>query len=250
MSDSVRPHRRQPTRLPRPWDSPGKNTGVGRHFLLQCKKVKSERDVAQSCLTLSDPMDWSLPGSSVHGIFQARVLEWGAIAFSRSIHISAKWTIMLFSVAVPLWNPSGSPHWLLLLRIFAGPHAHLFYSAPKSWRPQHSASSIHSRFLEDSSFSKTLWGQSWNFYSHLLSPKSKLLERSLLWTWLPPGWLIIITDSTYPSQGEGAFKSPHCSNLLLESHVVQRFIQVLTWILPLAASLISFPTILPAAHSS
>ena len=78
----MRPHRRQPTRLPRPWDSPGKNTGVGCHFLLQCMKVKSESDVPQSCLTLSDPMDCSPPGSSVHGIFQARVLEWGAIAFS------------------------------------------------------------------------------------------------------------------------------------------------------------------------
>ena len=82
MSDSVRPHRRQPTRLPRPWDSPGKNTGVGGHFLLQCMKVKSESEVAQSCPTLSDPMDCSPPGSSAHGIFQARVLEWGAIAFS------------------------------------------------------------------------------------------------------------------------------------------------------------------------
>ena len=72
----------QPTRLPRPWDSPGKNTGVGCHFLLQCMKVKSESEVAQSCPTLSDPMDCSPPGSSIHGIFQARVLEWGAIAFS------------------------------------------------------------------------------------------------------------------------------------------------------------------------
>ena len=82
VSDSVQPHRRQPTRLPRLWDSPGKNTGVGCHFLLQCMKVKSESEVAQSCLTLSDPMDCSLPVSSIHGIFQARVLEWGAIAFS------------------------------------------------------------------------------------------------------------------------------------------------------------------------
>ena len=82
VSDSVQPQRRQPTRLPCPWDSPGKNTGVGCHFLLQCMKVKSESEDAQSCLTLSDPMDHSLPGSSVHGIFQARVLEWGAIAFS------------------------------------------------------------------------------------------------------------------------------------------------------------------------
>ena len=78
----MRPHRLQPTRLPRPWDSPGKNTGVGCHFLLQCMKMKSESEVAQSCLTLSNPMDCSLPGSSFHGIFQARVLEWGAIAFS------------------------------------------------------------------------------------------------------------------------------------------------------------------------
>ena len=74
---------RQPTRLPHPWDSPGKNTGVGCHFLLQCMKVKSESEVAQSCPTPSNPMDCSPPGSSVHGIFQARVLEWGAIAFSK-----------------------------------------------------------------------------------------------------------------------------------------------------------------------
>ena len=84
MFDSVRPHRRQPTSLPCPWDSPGKSTGVGCHFLLQCMKVKSEREVAQSCLTLRNPMDCSPPGSSVHGIFQARVLEWGAITFSES----------------------------------------------------------------------------------------------------------------------------------------------------------------------
>ena len=78
----MRPHRRQPTRLPRPWDSPGKNTGVGCHFLLQRMKVKSESEVVQSCPTLSDPMDCSPPGPSIHGIFQARVLEWGAITFS------------------------------------------------------------------------------------------------------------------------------------------------------------------------
>ena len=88
MSDSVRPHRWQPTRLPRPWDSPGKNTRVGCHFLLQCIKVKSESEVTQSCPTRSDPMDCSPPGSSIHGIFQARVLEWGAIAFSLYKYIS------------------------------------------------------------------------------------------------------------------------------------------------------------------
>ena len=78
----LQPHRRQPTRLPRPGDSPGKNTGVGCHFLLQCVKLKSESEAAQSCLALRDPVDCSPPGSSAHGIFQARVLEWVAIAFS------------------------------------------------------------------------------------------------------------------------------------------------------------------------
>ena len=75
----MQPYRRQPTRLPCTWDSPGKNTGVGCHFLLQCMKVKTESEVTQSRSTLSDPMDCSLPGSSAHGIFQARVLEWSAI---------------------------------------------------------------------------------------------------------------------------------------------------------------------------
>ena len=89
MSDSVRPHGWQPTRLPRPWDSPGKNTGVGCHFLLQCMKVKSDSEVY-----LSDPMDCSLPGTSLHGIFQARVLEWGAIAFSSFMPIEHKYELM------------------------------------------------------------------------------------------------------------------------------------------------------------
>ena len=82
---TVRPHRRQPTRLPHPWDSPGKNTGVGCHFLLQCMNVKIESEVVQSCLTLCNLMDCSLPGPSVHGIFQAKVLEWVAMSFSNSI---------------------------------------------------------------------------------------------------------------------------------------------------------------------
>ena len=75
LCDPVQPHRRQPTRLPRPWDSPGKNTGVGCHFLLQCMKVKSESEVTQSYPTLNDPMDCSPPGSSIHRIFPARVLH-------------------------------------------------------------------------------------------------------------------------------------------------------------------------------
>ena len=103
MSDSVRPHRQKPTRLPHPWESPGKNTGVGCHFLLQCMKVKSESEVTQSCPTLSDPMDCSPPGPSVHGIFQARVLEWGAIAFSNiGEYIYPKANIFKFKKLYPL----------------------------------------------------------------------------------------------------------------------------------------------------
>ena len=93
MSDSVRPQRQQPTKLTRPWDSPGKNAGVGCHFLLQCMKVKSESEVAQSCSTFHEPMGCSPPGSSIHGIFQARVLEWGAIAFSDTF---IKFSVYLF----------------------------------------------------------------------------------------------------------------------------------------------------------
>ena len=88
--DSVRPCRWQPSRLPRPCDSPGKNPGVGCHFLLQCMKVKSESEVAQSCPTPSDPMDCSPPGSSVHRILQARSLEWVAISFSYYITRSSE----------------------------------------------------------------------------------------------------------------------------------------------------------------
>ena len=88
MSNCSRPYVLQPIRLFCPWDSPSKNTGVGCHFLLQCKK--SESEVAESCLTFSDTMEWSLPSSSVHGIFQARVLEWFAIAWQATIHGVAK----------------------------------------------------------------------------------------------------------------------------------------------------------------
>ena len=85
MSDSVRPHRRQPTRLHHPWDSPGKNTGVGCHFLLQCMKVKSGNEVAQLCPTLSNSMACSLPGSSIHGIFQEEY--WSGLSFPPPGHI-------------------------------------------------------------------------------------------------------------------------------------------------------------------
>ena len=113
VSDSVRPHRRQPTRVPHPWDSPGKNMEVGCHFLLQCMKMKSESEVAQLCMTLGDTMDCSPPGSSAHGIFQARVLEWGAIAFSNCSNAAATAAKLLQS-CLALCNaidgsPPGSP---------------------------------------------------------------------------------------------------------------------------------------------
>ena len=103
----MQPHRRQPTRLPRPWDSPGKNTGVGCHFLLQCMKVKRESEVAQSCPTLCDPTDCSLPGSSAHGIFQARVLEWGAIMSQIIPHVMELILLMEipFSSCFPILYP-------------------------------------------------------------------------------------------------------------------------------------------------
>ena len=85
---TLQPYRPQSTKLRHPWDSPCKNVGVGCHFLLQCMKVKSESEVTQSCPTLRDPMDCSPPGSSIHGIFQARILEWVAIAFSEQIFLT------------------------------------------------------------------------------------------------------------------------------------------------------------------
>ena len=84
-----------PTRLPHPWDSPGKNTGVGCHFLLQCMTVKSESEVAQSCLTLRDPMDCSPLGSPIPGITKARTLEWVAISFSNAW----KWKVKMKSLS-------------------------------------------------------------------------------------------------------------------------------------------------------
>ena len=118
MSDSVGPQRWQPTRLPRPWDSPATNTGVGCHFLLQRTKVKSESEVAQLCLTLSNPMDCSPPGSSIHGIFQARVLEWGASAGVKPKHQCNKdttYTAWVLSHHLHQKIESSQPCFLLLI---------------------------------------------------------------------------------------------------------------------------------------
>ena len=134
MSYSVQPHRQQPTRLLCPWDSPGKNTGVGCHVLLQCMKVKSESEVAQSCPTLSDPMDCSLPGSSTHGIFQARVLEWVTIAFSKLVPNSSSWFVkawficpfLVLSIHVPRALPAISRH---LIKVSNKKHSSLNISS-------------------------------------------------------------------------------------------------------------------------
>ena len=131
MSDSVRPHRRQPTRLRCPWDPPGKNTGVGCHFLLQCMKMKSESEVAESCPTLSNPMGCSLPGSSIHGIFQARVLEWGATAFSgikwkplikKMHHVSSMFIAVLFTITNIWKQPKclSTDEWVMMVHIHNG----------------------------------------------------------------------------------------------------------------------------------
>ena len=123
MSNSVWLHRQQPTRLPHPWDSPGKNTGVGCHFLLQCLKVKSESEVAQLCPTPSHPMDCSPPASSVHGIFQARGLEWGAIAFSNYCALTICCCWLVAKSYLTLYNtmecslPISSVHGILQARI-------------------------------------------------------------------------------------------------------------------------------------
>ena len=120
MSNSVRPHRRQPTRLPRPWDSPGKNTGVGCHFLLQCMKVKRESEVAQLCLTLRYPMDCSSPGSSVHGIFQATVLE-----------------CLLQIQGLPILKPENSTYSLPLLILTSVRHSRVWTHGNKPKQQKH-----------------------------------------------------------------------------------------------------------------
>ena len=147
MSNSVRPHRRQPTRLPHPWDSPGKNTGVGCHFLLQCMKVKSESEVTQLCPTPSDPMDCSLPAFSVHGTFQARVLEWIVIAITNS------WSLLkITSMSVIPSNRLIHCHPLLLppsifpsIRLFASGGQRIGASASASVLPMNNSGLISCR---------------------------------------------------------------------------------------------------------
>ena len=179
MSDSVRPHRRQPPRLPRPWDSPGKNTGVGCHFLLQCMKVKSESEVTQSCPTLRDRMDCSLPGSSIHGIFQARVLEWVGIAFSfffLGSHQTVLWPnnqqLSSLNTLIPLdwfrrpespfangWTTFLRPFFPLLFIEIVSAGYFLFRSSKKAQRnPQETLSLSHRKLSFILSSLLTIWG--------------------------------------------------------------------------------------------
>ena len=129
MYDCVRLHRCEPSRLPSPWDSPGKNTEVGCHFLLQCIKVKSENEVAQSCLTLSDPMDCSLSSSSVHGIFQARVLEWVTSAFS------VKWLQALYITLHQFLKRTS-------LHFSVNPQIPLLHQYPKAYEYSHAYTQV------------------------------------------------------------------------------------------------------------
>ena len=116
MSDSVRPQRRQPTRLLHPWDSPGKNTGVGCHFLLQCVKVKSECEVTQSCPTLCDPMDCSLPGSSIRGI--SRQEYWSGVPLPSPRSMARKLQFFNISLKQIIGEKNMSPDSFL---VFAAP---------------------------------------------------------------------------------------------------------------------------------
>ena len=173
MSDSVRPHRRQPNRLPRPWDSPGKNEGVGCHFLLQCMKMKSESEVTQSCLTLSDPMDCSLLGSCIHGIFQARVLEWGAIAFST--HVSSGHHIGRFNYS-----------WILSCALYLFTSVHIGCISPHTAHPLLSlylsknitvSNSVKGKFSTRMMRSFSCWLKDFLFIPHLLSTSHSLLDQ-------------------------------------------------------------------------
>ena len=177
MSDTVRPHRQQPTRLTHPWDSPGKNTGVGCHFLLQCMKVKNESEVAQSCLTLRDPMDCSLPGSSIHGIFQARVLEWVTISFSnKKIWVPKNWCF-------------GTLMWRRLLRV--------------PWTARRSNQFILKEISPEYSLEGLMLKLKLQYFGHLIQ-RTDLFEKTLMlgkieggrrWGWQRMRCLHGITDS-------------------------------------------------------
>ena len=190
MSDSVQPHRWQPTRLRRPWDSPGKNTGVGCHFLLQCMKVKvkSESEVGHSkCPTLRDPMDYSLPGSSVHGIFQARVLEWVAIAFSviiisfiQKVNSSAK-AFMMTILSVKVRTGAGGRAWYVgAKRKFSSLHLNINCFAYHSGGPGTRQTDLHSNPSSATGDSGQLQKPLWTQFPHLSNGHSNSTHLKIL----------------------------------------------------------------------
>ena len=165
MSDSVRPHRQEPIRFCHPWDSPGKNTGVGCHFLLQWMKVKSESEVVQSCPTLRDLVDCSLSGSSVHGIFQARILECDVIAFSESITYSSLKCPLRFNVH---W-PSPEAIFTVMVAKWFSDSSTLIFQNLHSWN--HKVSPLI-----------TYWASQANFFL--------MTSVSVLWAATTDSWLI------------------------------------------------------------
>ena len=234
MSDSVRPHRWRPTRLPRPWDSPCKNTGVGCHFLLQCMKGKSESEVAQLCPTLRDPMVCSLPGSSVHGIFQARVLEWGAIAFSSHGLVAIFYSLKTKEIParrlasgnwlghyrvstgvsrqfLPLWMHEHSWHLLcIFMHAVRSLYASVFYL---SYIPQFLLSFTDKHIIISTInwyFFCPVWGQetSSDDQGMLLA----ILTKGFSWFWMGPWfWALLLCKEALL----GACSTPWCKALCL-----------------------------------
>ena len=189
----MQPHRRQPTRLPCPWDSPGKNTGVGRHFLLQCMKVKSESEVTQSCPTLSDPLDCSLPGSSVHGIFQARVLEWGAIAFSALLGIYPDKTMMKNVTCTPT----------LIETLF---------TITKTWKNLNT-------YWQMNGERRCKHGTQWNIQFSSVQSLSPVQSLSCVWLFVTP-WIVARQDSLSITNSQNLLKLMSIESVMPSSHLI------------------------------
>ena len=170
-----------PRGSPRPWDSPGKNTGVGCHFLLQCIKVKSESEVAQSCPTLSNPMDCSLPGSSIHGILQARVLEWGCHHLLRlkATAVAKEWDFAHYlrpGLHVPLLEPGWSQNLQIHMAYWRCPHLNKIRMETKRRRLISFSPSLHPKYCG-------------HFQLHPTSPadisEEPFISVNDLWHWFP-----------------------------------------------------------------
>ena len=181
MSDSVRPHRRQPTRLRCPWDSPGKNTGMGCHFLLQWVKVKSESEVAQSCPTLSDPMDCSPPGSSVHGF--SRQEYWSGVPLPSNTPLFPLWNERL-PQSVTYYMAIGAKMNEWMNAIYEGQSQGRKLDRGQQWvQLTHvllmSHSRLHFRETDNSSLKNMSCHLYLHFYSHPSFPKKRQVHSSV-----------------------------------------------------------------------